>query len=85
MMCSVLLVLLAIVSQGVVLGCRLEVIATMVATTRLTNSNVMPVCSAGIFGHYNNEVAVIDGYIQKTNVGSVALLIFLCDVLVLQP
>jgi hypothetical protein len=80
MMCSVLIVLLAIVSQGVVLGCRLEVIATMAATTRLTNNNVMPVCSADMFGHYNNAVAVIDGYIQKADVGSVALLIF-CDVL----
>ena len=59
------------------LGCCLEVLATMEATTRPTISNVMPVFGTLLtcLDSYNHAVAVIDGQIQKIKVNLVAMLL----------
>jgi hypothetical protein len=62
-----------------VLGCCLEVLATMEATTRPTISNVMPVSGTMLtcLDSYNHAVAVIDGHIQKIKANLIAMLLVL--------
>ena len=69
-------ILLAIALYRVVLGCCLEVLAIMEATTRPPISNVMPVFGTLLtcLDSYNHAVALIDGQIQKIKVNLVAML-----------
>jgi hypothetical protein len=60
-----------------VLGCCLEILATMEATSRPTISNVMPVFGTlpTCLDSYNHTIAVIDGQIPKIKVNRVAILL----------